>query len=197
MDNERLDQQIAFIVETDKLKDVLRRTYVLSGERLENSAEHSWQLALMAILLSEHSNEPIDVAHVIKMVLIHDLVEIDAGDTYCYDAVAEQDKVEREERAADRIFGMLPEDQSLEIRLLWEEFEARETPEARFAAAIDRLMPMLLNYHTQGRSWKEHGIKQSQARARNAHIVDGSRSLWDATQVLLKDAVAQGYLKPD
>ncbi|HEX5324571.1 MAG TPA: HD domain-containing protein, partial [Capsulimonadaceae bacterium] len=145
MDNERLSQQIAFIIETDKLKDILRRTYIMSGDRLENSAEHSWQLALMATLLAEHSNEPIDVAHVVKMVLVHDLVEIDAGDTYCYDVVAEQDKVEREERAADRIFGLLPADQGKQIRLLWEEFEARETPEARFAAAIDRLMPMLLN----------------------------------------------------
>jgi putative hydrolase of HD superfamily len=196
VDNERLRQQIEFIIEIDKLKDVLRRTYVMSGERLENSAEHSWQLALMAMLLSEHSNEPIDVCHVVKMVLVHDLVEIDAGDTYCYDAAAEKDKVEREERAADRIFGLLPPDQGQEIRLLWEEFEARESPEARFGAAIDRLMPMLLNYHTQGKSWKEHGIRQSQARARNAHIVDGSRPLWEAAQELIEDAVAQGYLTP-
>jgi len=197
VDNDRLSQQVAFIIEIDKLKDILRRTYIMSGEKLENSAEHSWQLALMAILLSEHSNEPIDVGHVVKMVLIHDLVEIDAGDTYCYDTAAEQDKIEREMRAADRIFGILPKDQGHELRLLWEEFEARETPEARFAAALDRLMPMLLNYHTAGRSWKEHGIRQSQARARNSHIVEGSRALWDTADRMIEEAVARGYLKPD
>lgn len=197
MITDRLRQQIAFIVEIDKLKEILRRTYVLSGARLENSAEHSWQLAVMAILLAEHANQPVDICHVVKMTLVHDLVEIDAGDTYCYDQAAELDKAEREERAADRIFGLLPPDQAKEVRGLWDEFEERKTPNARFAAALDRLMPMLLNYHTHGRSWKEHAIKSSQARERNSYIVDGSADLWDIAQELIEDAVAKGYLTAD
>ena len=197
MITDRLRRQIAFIIEIDKLKDILRRTYVMSGERLENSAEHSWQLAIMAILLAEHANAPVDICHVVKMTLVHDLVEIDAGDTYCYDAVAEMDKAEREKCAADRIFGLLPPDQAQEIRALWEEFEERQTPDSQFAAALDRLMPMLLNYHTHGRSWKEHGIKKSQVRDRNAGIVDGSAALWDIAEELIEDAVAKGYLTAD
>lgn len=196
MENGRLRQQIEFIIEIDKLKEILRRTYVMSGSRLENSAEHSWQLAVMAILLAEHANEPVDICHVVKMALVHDIVEIDAGDTYCYDEVAELDKAEREQRAADRVFGLLPADQARELRGLWEEFEERSTPNARFAAALDRLMPMLHNYHTHGRSWKEHGIKKSQVRDRNSYIEDGSTALWRVAQELIEEAVEKGYLAP-
>src|SRR5204862_8047037 len=140
MDNERFEQQIRFILEIDKLKTIMRRTYLLNADRAENTAEHSWHLAMMAILLAEHANEPVDVARVIKMVLVHDIVEIDAGDTYFYDAAAALDKHEREHAAADRLFGILPEDQGKELRDLWEEFEAAQSPDARFALALDRFM---------------------------------------------------------
>src|SRR5437762_7515762 len=149
MDNERFEQQIRFILEIDKLKTILRRTYLLNVDRSENTAEHSWHLAIMAILLAEHANEPVDVSRVVKMVLIHDIVEIDAGDTYFYDAAAALDKSEREQAAADRLFGILPPDQGLELRELWEEFEANETADARFALALDRFIPQLHNYHTR------------------------------------------------
>src|SRR5436309_14613445 len=143
MDNDRFERQIRFILEIDKLKGILRRTYLLNVDRAENTAEHSWHLAIMAILLAEHANEPVDVARVVKMVLIHDIVEIDAGDTYCYDTEAALNKAERERAAADRIFGILPEDQSRELRELWDEFEEGRTPEARFALALDRFIPQL------------------------------------------------------
>ncbi|MBV9867030.1 MAG: HD domain-containing protein [Abitibacteriaceae bacterium] len=192
--SERLAQQIAFILEIDKLKGVLRRTYLLNGTRHENSAEHSWHLALMAMLLAEHANESVDVSHVIKMVLVHDLVEIDAGDTYCYDAIGTLDQAEREAQAAERLFGLLPAEQGLELHKLWIEFEDRATPEARFAAALDRLMPLLHNYHTEGRSWREHGITQDQVVVRNHHIADGSQALWQFAQDFIQQAVAQGFL---
>lgn len=190
----RLERQIQFILEIDKLKNILRRTYLPENGRAENSAEHSWHLAMMAILLAEHANEPVDVAHVVKMVLIHDIVEIDAGDTYFYDAVGELDKAERETAAAERIFGLLPPEQGSELRRLWEEFEARSTPEARFAGALDRFMPQLHNYHTRGRSWAEHGITADRVLERNACMAEGSSALWERARALLNDAVAQGFL---
>ena len=192
---ERLEQQIRFILEIDKLKTILRRTYLLHVDRAENTAEHSWHLAMMAILLAEHSNEPVDVPRVVKMVLIHDIVEIDAGDTYIYDTQGALDKAEREHAAADRLFGMLPSDQGREFRTLWEEFEARQTPDAKFAGALDRFMPQLHNYHTQGRSWNEHGITADRVLERNACMAEGSASLWDLAQALVNDAVAKGFLK--
>jgi putative hydrolases of HD superfamily len=192
--DERLEQQIRFILEIDKLKNVLRRTYLLNEDRMENTAEHSWHLAMMAILLSEHANEPVDVKRVVKMVLVHDIVEIDAGDTYIYDSVAALDKARREQAAADRLFGILPPDQGAELRDLWEEFEAGESPDARFALALDRFMPQLHNYHTKGRSWVEHGITADRVRERNASIAAGSQKLWECVESLLKDAVAKGFL---
>ena len=192
--NERFDRQIAFILEVDKLKSIIRRTYLLNIDRAENTAEHSWHLAIMAILLAEHANEPVDLARVVKMVLIHDIVEIDAGDTYFYDATAAKDKAERERAAADRIFGLLPADQSNEMRDLWEEFEEGGTAEARFALALDRFIPQLHNYHTHGRSWSEHGITADRVLERNACIAEGSEKLWDCAQALLGDAVAKGFL---
>ena len=192
---QRLEQQIRFILEIDKLKTILRRTYLLHVDRAENTAEHSWHLAMMAILLAEHANEPVDVPRVVKMVLIHDIVEIDAGDTYIYDTQGALDKAEREHAAADRLFGMLPSDQGLEFRTLWEEFEARQTPDAKFAGALDRFMPQLHNYHTQGRSWNEHGITADRVLERNVCMAEGSASLWDLAQALVDDAVAKGFLK--
>lgn len=192
---DRLRQQIAFIVEVDKLKTIYRQSLITDKTRYENDAEHSWHLALMAFLLAEHAKEKVDLLKVMKMVLIHDLVEIDAGDTYCYDKQAKLDKREREEKCADRIFAMLPEEQAKEMFELWEEFEQMETPEAKYAAALDRLQPVLLNYTADGLSWKEHGIHVHQVLERNGRIQDSSDALWNFVKELLKDAVDKGYLK--
>ena len=188
---DRLAKQLHFILEIDKLKSVYRRTYLIDGTRSENSAEHSWHLALMAMVLAEHANEPLNILKVIKMVLIHDIVEIDAGDTYIYDP--QQDKADREQRAAERIFSLLPSDQAQEFRSLWEEFEARLTAEARFASALDRFIPQLHNFHTQGRSWKEHGITSERVLLRNVEISHGSVTLWEWTQMLIEKAEEEGF----
>lgn len=186
-----------FIIEADKLKEVFRQTLVSQSRRPENSAEHSWHFALMIITLAEHSNhQPLDVLRVLKMVLIHDLVEIDAGDTFAYDTKNMADQHAREARAADRIFGLLPADQAVEFRACWDEFEAQETPEARFAAACDRLHPMLLNCLTEGHSWRKHGITRDRVLARNGHIVKGSTALWDYALRMVDEAVAKGQLDP-
>ena len=165
MDPERLKKQIDFIVEIDKLKHILRRTVLIDKSRRENDAEHSWHLAVMAILLKEYAAEDVDLEKVMKMVLVHDLVEIDAGDTFCYDAKANLDKRDRELCAADRLFAILPEDQAKELRRLWEEFEECTTPEARFAASLDRLQPFIHNVHTDGHTWK-NGVTSDQVHAR-------------------------------
>lgn len=192
--SERLSQQLTFILEIDNLKHILRQTRLIANQRNENSAEHSWHLAMMAMVLGEHANEPVDVARVIKMVLIHDIVEIDAGDTFLYDTVGAQDKAEREQRAADRIFGLLPADQAAEMRALWEAFEAQATPEARFATALDRLMPLLHNYHTGGGSWQQHRITADKVLARNPLIAGGSATLAALGRQVVAEAVAQGLL---
>ncbi len=193
---ERLKQQIEFIVEVDKLKQIYRQTYIADGTRKENDAEHSWHLALMVFLLAEHTFEQkIDILRTMKMVIIHDLVEIDAGDTYCYDEAAFLDKEERERKAATRIFNLLPADQAKEIWELWEEFEEVRTPEARFAAALDRLQPLLLNYASEGISWQEHEVRRSQALQRNNYIENSSKVLWDYALRILDEAVKKGYLK--
>jgi len=194
VDDIRFERQIQFILEVDKLKTILRRTYLINADRVENTAEHSWHLAIGAILLAEHANEPVNITRVLKMVLVHDIVEIDAGDTYFYDEAAEVDKSTREQRAADRLFGILPADQGEELRALWEEFELGETPEARFALALDRFMPQLHNYYTEGRSWNEHGITADRVLERNASIANGSGKLWDCARSLLDDAVERGFL---
>ncbi len=194
--SERLAKQMAFIREIDKLKSVYRRTLLMDGARFENDAEHSWHLAVMAVLLAEHANVPsLDIGRVIRMVLVHDLVEIDAGDTYCYDTKGNEDKVDRERRAADRVFGLLPGDQAAEFRALWEEFEARETPAARFAAALDRVQPLLHNFQTRGIVWRQHGVTSSRVSERNHHVVEGSRTLWAYAESLINEAVARGYLE--
>jgi len=190
-----LKNQISFIVEIDKLKKIYRQNYLSDGSRKENDAEHSWHLAIMAFLLAEHAEENLDLLKVMKMVLMHDLVEIDAGDTYCYDEQANVGKREREEQCARRIFNMLPEEQCREMFELWEEFERMETPEARYAAALDRLQPVLLNYFSEGKSWKEHGICIDQVIKRNGRIKNSSPELWEFVEGLLHDAVKKGYLK--
>lgn len=212
MISERLKKQIEFLLEADKMKSLYRQTYIIADEsrgasmrdfegddrefrRRENDAEHSFHLALFAMTLAEHSNVPVDVLKVMKMVLIHDIVEIDAGDTYCYDQAGNQTKRMREEKAADRLFGILPDDQRDEYRALWEEFERRDTPESRFAAALDRMQPMLLNYTKNGISWQEHGVVYGQVRERNRHIGEGSEELWEYMENVLNDALGKGYLK--
>lgn len=191
---ERLEGQLRFLVELDRAKSVLRRTYVTDGTRRENSAEHMWHLALAVLVLAEHAEEPVDVARVLTMVLIHDIVEIDAGDTFLYGEAARAGQAERERAAADRLYGMLPADQGLELRRLWEEFEARETADARFAAAVDRLQSVLLNLATEGRTWREHGVTADRVRAANAHMARGSSTLWDHVSALLEAAVERGHL---
>ncbi len=195
MNRSRLEQQIRFLLEIDKLKEIFRQTVLLNSRRAENDAEHSWHLCLVVMVLAEHANTPdLDVLRVLKMLLIHDLVEIDAGDTFAYDTARLVDQHEREARAADRIFGLLPEDQATEFRALWDEFEARETPEAKFAAACDRFQPMLLNANTQGSAWQRHGITSDRVLSRNSIVQDGSGDLWAYAQEMIEAAVAAGHL---
>jgi putative hydrolases of HD superfamily len=188
---ERLRRQLEFILEIDRLKSVLRQSYLIDNDRHENSAEHSWHLAVAAMVLAEHAKEPIDVSKVIRLVLVHDLVEIDAGDTFIYDEAGNAGKAAREQKAADRLFGLLPEEQGQTFMVLWREFEDRQTPEAKFAFALDRLMPILHNVFTQGRSWKEHGIRQEQAIAKNRPIEFGSPILWQAVESLITQTLAK------
>ena len=191
----RFQKQIEFIIEADKLKHTLRRTLLLDRSRNENSAEHSWHIALTVLVLSEYAREKtIDVLRVVEMLLIHDLVEIDAGDTYCYDDQDREDQVQREALAADRIFAILPEDQARSFRKLWDEFEARETPESRLANALDRLQPFLHNYFTEGQIWQENNVKRSQVETRMQPVEDGSPFLWNFVRTLLNDAVKKKYL---
>lgn len=193
--SDRLARQIAFILEIDKLKTILRQNVpITEPHRQENDAEHSWHLAMMALLLAEHADEPVDVTRVVKMLLIHDIVEIDAGDTFIYDAAAQAGKEEREQRAADRLFGLLPADQAGELRGLWDEFEARATADARFAHAMDRFQPVLLNVATQGLRWKLHGVTADKVLARNSVIGDSSERLWTYLQGLIAEMVDQGHL---
>lgn len=194
---DRLREQVGFVLEADKLKQILRQTLVSGGEgRRENDAEHSWHLALMALLLREHAAEPVDLLRVVEMLLVHDLVEIDAGDTFVYDEAAHADKAEREARAAARIFGLLPADQGARVGALWEEFEGRQTPEARFAAALDRYQPLLLNFATAGAAWRRHGVRRDQVIARNRHIEEGAPALWQAASELIEEAVRRGWILP-
>lgn len=193
----RLSRQIEFLVEIDKLKHVVRQTWLMDGSRRENDAEHSWHLAALALLLGEYAAEPgLDLLRVLKMVVVHDLVEIDAGDTFAYDTVGAKDKELREQRAAERIFNILPTDQATEIRSLWNEFEARQTPEARYATALDRFQPILHNYYTQGKAWRHHGITADQVIQRNRSIAEGAPELWRHVVGLIRDAVEKGYMPP-
>lgn len=211
MDIKRLESQLAFLMEADRLKNIYRQTYTRVNDlppmpggsnvtepypRRENDAEHSFSLALFTAILAEYSNEPLDVLKTMKMVLVHDIVEIDAGDTYCYDEAGGMTKSDREKRAADRLFALLPEEQAREYRGLWEEFEERSTPEARFAAVVDRVQPLLLNFSRNGMSWQEHGIHLHQVLKRAEPIKDGSEELFNYVSQLLEDANRRGIL-PD
>ena len=178
MDNKRLEKQFDFFREIDKEKFIGRQTYLTDGERKENDAEHAWHMAIMTVLLAEYANEKIDVLKTVMMLLIHDLVEIDAGDTYAYDEEGKKTQREREEKAAKRIFGLLPEEQGEKLMALWEEFEAYETPEANFAHTMDNIQPVMLNDATDGKAWLEHGVHLSQILGRNKKTAEGSRELW-------------------
>ena len=189
-----LQQQIDFILEIDKLKKINRRTYLLDESRTENTAEHSWHIAVAAMLLAPAHRE-IDVFHVVKMLLVHDIVEIDAGDTFLYDEAATAAKQDREKEAADRLFNILPANQAKEFRALWDEFEERVTPEAKFARGLDRFMPLMHNYFTQGSTWREHGVTVDEVYKYNRIISDASSELWEEAQSLIESAVEKGYLK--
>ena len=196
-DEEPLDHQIRFVLEADRLKTVLRQTTITDGSRQENTAEHSWHLALMALALAEHAPPGTDLGRVTAMVVLHDLVEIDAGDLFLYsDAAAQARQEEAERAAADRLFAILPGAQAARLRGLWEEFEERRTPEARFARALDRLQPMLLNMQTGGGTWTAHGVSLDQVLAKVALIEDGSASLGAYARQMITTAVARGFLAP-
>jgi putative hydrolases of HD superfamily len=194
--SDRLSKQMDFIVEIDKIKKICRQTLLTDGSREENDAEHSWHIAVMAALLSEYAQPGTDISRTIKMVLVHDLVEIDAGDTFCYDDAGNIDKPEREKKAAQRIFGKLPADQAVLLHELWDEFEAKETKEAMFAASLDRIQPLIHNYHTGGHTWKKHDVPLAKVYERNAVIEKGAPGLWNYTMKLIADAVRKGFLKP-
>ena len=196
--SKRLEQQFKFILEADKEKNIKRQTYVSDGTRQENDAEHAWHMALMAILLNEHSNEKIDVLKTVTMILFHDIVEVDAGDTYCYDPDAKATQAQREKAAAERLYGLLPHDQGEKLKSLWEEFEEYKTPEAKFARTMDNIQPLMLNNATGGRSWKEHSVHVNQVLKRNQRTKEGSADLWDyAYENFVKPNVESGTLRSD
>ncbi len=197
-DKERLDKQFAFARELDKEKLIGRQTYLANGERKENDAEHAWHMAIMALILSEYANEEIDVLRTISMILIHDVVEIDAGDTYAYDENGKKSQREREVKAAERLFGMLPKDQAVKFRNLWEEFEAQETKEAKFARTMDNIQPVVLNDASDGKSWVEHGVHLSQILNRNKNTAKGSEIIWNyAKENFIDENVRKGNIIND
>ncbi|MCL3994365.1 HD domain-containing protein [Streptomyces lavenduligriseus] len=191
--DERLRAQLTFLVEVDQLKTVLRQSPLAAADRRENDAEHSWHLAMMVVILAEHSDRPIDVGHTIQLVLLHDLVEIYAGDTPLYDSAAGAGQQEREVAAADELFDLLPPDQARRMRSLWDEFEERRTPEAKFAKAMDRLQPLLLNWMARGGTWRTPGITADDVRSRKAVIGEASSSLWRAGKRLIDEGEARGW----
>lgn len=194
---ERIDKQFEFIREIDKEKEITRHTFLADASRRENDAEHAWHMAIMTILLSEYSNEEIDILKTITMLLIHDIVEIDAGDTYAYDEQGKETQAMREEIAAKRIFNMLPEDQAGKMIALWHEFEAQETPEAKFARCMDNIQPMMLNDASNGLAWEENGVKISQILKRNERTAEGSKVLWDYMKHILQQNMDEGHIVKD
>jgi len=185
---------LPFIEELDRLKSVLRRTMTFDASRLENTAEHSWHLAMAVLVSADLSNEPIVLEQAVKMALTHDIVEIDAGDTFLYDGGANADKTDRERRAAERLFGLLPANIDNDLRDLWERYERQECAESKFVMAFDRFLPLTANFKTQGRSWKKHGIKKNQVMQLNEKIAKGSRKLWQYAEAMINEAVKLGYL---
>lgn len=195
MINEKLLSQVAFIHEIDKLKYIQRKTRLFNSDRSENDAEHSWHLAMMTIVLAEHSNEKVDVLRVLKMVLIHDIVEIDAGDIFLYDRKRSHTNTEAERIAAHRIFGLLPKEQADEMIALWEEFEACETADAKFAKTMDRFEPFLQNVSNDGGTWKEYNVDYSRVYNTQALMKDGSKAIWKLAEPMLEQTMAKGFFK--
>lgn len=194
MVNNKLLKDMEFIVEVDRMKTILRQTSVIGVDQRENDAEHSWHISLMAVILQEYSNESIDVLKVIKMLLTHDLVEIYAGDTFCYDVKGNEDKRERELQAAEKIYGMLDSEKGSELRLLWDEFEAMKTPEALFAASMDRIQPMLSNYHNNGGTWEKYDVKKENIYKRISPVEKTSDELWEYMKYVIEDSEKKGYI---
>lgn len=194
--SQELADQLAFLREIDALKSVQRRSQLMNGSRRENSAEHSWHVAMAAVVLAQYANEPVELSRVIMMLLVHDIVEIDAGDTYAYDAGGLTTQAEREEQAASRLFGLLPDGQRDELMALWHEFEANETAEAKFALTLDRLLPVLHNYAEEGGTWRGHHVDRKMVSKRMAPMQAGSETLWHYVEALLDEAVGLGYLNP-
>ncbi len=194
--NERLMKQIQFITEIDRLKNIFRQNIVIGTDRNENDAEHSWHMAAMAILLSEYSvDKNLDLLQVLKLILVHDLVEIGAGDTFCYDEKGCEDKAEREEKAAQQLFNILPRDQAEEIYGLWREFEELRTSEAKFAACLDRLQPLLLNYNTKGHTWQKPGVTSEKVIKRNSMLEQHAPELWQLAKEIIETSIDKGILK--
>lgn len=190
----RIAQQLRFLLEIDRLKEIRRQNFTTIGRRQETDAEHAWHVTIMAVLLAEHANSTIDLLRVVKMLLIHDLVEIDAGDTFAYDTAGAATQHAREALAADRIFPLLPADQAAEYRALWDEFEERSTAEAKYAHAMDRVLPILLNAATEGAAWQRHGVTVDRVLARNAMAADGCSALWIEAKKTIAAAVTAGHL---
>lgn len=194
---DRMKKQLEFIIEVDKVKNIFRQTWLADGKRKENDAEHSWHLALMAYLLKEYSVEEVDVPRVMLMVLVHDLVEIDAGDTYAYDVKGNETKRERELCAAERIFGLLPEDQGSYLRALWDEFEEYKSADAKYAHLLDNFQPLLLNHASGGRSWEEHQVKKSQVCKRNEKVQETSPQVWEEIRSIMEKHIELGTLRDE
>ncbi len=195
MNRERFEKQLAFILEADKEKNILRQTHLTDHGRQENDAEHAWHMAMMIYLLREYANAEFDLAKAMMMALIHDIVEIDAGDAYAYDAAALEQQKEREERAAKRIFGLLPDDQRDELQALFAEFEAGETAEAKFAKVMDNFQPLLLNHSNGGADWRAHGVTKSKVVGRQQTSAPGSEAIWQYTRSLIEENVQKGSIK--
>jgi len=195
--NNRLLKDMAFIVELDKMKSILRQTSLINEDRREDDAQHSWHISVMAMILAEYTNEEVDLPKVIKMLLTHDLVEIYAGDTFCYDELGNEDKKERELLAAEKIFGILDEDKGKELRVLWDEFEEMETKEALFAASMDRLQPMLSNYNNNGGTWKKFNVAKTDIYKRIAPVKKSSDKLWSFVENMIEDAQDKGLITKD
>jgi len=191
----RLEQQLSFLMEIDKQKEIVRQTYLADGSRKETDAEHAWHIAIMCMILSEYANEPIDTAKTIMMLLTHDLVEIDAGDTYAYDIEGNSTKQERELKAAEHIYGILPPDQGKYLRELWDEFEAMETPESKFANMLDKIQPVFLTDQAEGKSWREHNVCSEQILSRNHRTHEGSEYLWDFVKRIIQKNIDLGFIR--
>lgn len=196
MDAEKIRKQLQFLLETDRMKNIERRNLIADGSRRENDAEHSWHLALFALTLAEYAPPQTDINRAIRMAVVHDLVEVYAGDTFCYDKAAAADKKEREEAAARRLFGALPSGQGSELEALWREFDEESTPAARYAAACDRLQPFLLNYKTKGHTWNLTEVHAADVYERLRPVREGMPALWDVVEFVVKDSVARGWLRP-